>query len=555
MQLAADKKELFSTIRHELRTPLNHIIGYSELLAEEASPELPASFHESLQQIHHHGRAMLGFINEIFDENKSDQERESSLNSSSETGKSVTEIVSFAEKLKAQVIQLNKPELVEDIHKIHSAALSLLSLIEKNLLISLSEPTVKSRARARKGGPSKAKKMPDAVATHFLGKILVIDDDKANRDLLARRLRNQGHKVFTSGSATEALKQITPDAFDILLVDVVMPGLSGIDFLMKLKEDDELRHIPIILISGMDDWDVLIQCIEQGAEDYLTKPFDPVLLKARIGSCLEKKYLRDQEHRVMLALKKSQERLAGELNEAARYVRSLLPLPLRTGVLIDHHLVPSSQLGGDAYGYHWVDNTHLCIYLIDICGHGVGAALLSSSIVNVLRAHSLPANFLDPAAILSALNLSFPMDQHNNMYFTAWYGVFDSRRNILSFASGGHPPALLVQKKDETVVSTPLTTRGPVVGGFPESKFSNSETRIEAGDHLYVFSDGVYEIQRPDGSWCKLQDLTAFVTSSYLEGKSSLEPILAFLKKERGIETFEDDVSLMECRFDLKPES
>ncbi len=135
--------------------------------------------------------------------------------------------------------------------------------------------------------------------------------------------------------------------------------------------------------------------------------------------------------------------LDGELAQAAQYVFSLLPEPVTQGdIRIDWRLVPSKALGGDSLGYHWVDDYHLAIYLVDVCGHGVGAALHSLSVINVLRSQSLPdTDFLSPREVLTGLNRMFPMEKHNGMFFTIWYGVYEKSSSNLTYAGAGHPPA------------------------------------------------------------------------------------------------------------------
>jgi PleD family two-component response regulator len=125
--------------------------------------------------------------------------------------------------------------------------------------------------------------------------ILVVDDSRTNRSLLARRLEQQGHSVAQAENGREALDQMAARPFDLVLLDVVMPELDGYEVLAKLRENSSLREIPVIMISAVDEIDSVVKCIELGAEDYLPKPFDPVILRARINACLEKKYLRDQE--------------------------------------------------------------------------------------------------------------------------------------------------------------------------------------------------------------------------------------------------------------------
>jgi adenylate cyclase len=127
--------------------------------------------------------------------------------------------------------------------------------------------------------------------------ILVVDDNEENREMLARRLERQGHRVRAVAGGHEALAILAPAAFDLVLLDVMMPELDGYRVLQRLKADPGLRDIPVLMISALDEMDSVVRCIELGAEDYLAKPFDPVLLRARIDACLEKKRLRDREVR------------------------------------------------------------------------------------------------------------------------------------------------------------------------------------------------------------------------------------------------------------------
>ncbi len=202
----------------------------------------------------------------------------------------------------------------------------------------------------------------------------------------------------------------------------------------------------------------------------------------------------------------SQKRLANDIQEAADYVRSLLPAPLTTGpVRTEWVFQPSSELGGDAFGYHWLDADRLVMYLLDVCGHGVGSALLSVSVMNALRTRTLAGvDFGDPAAVLSGLNQSFPMDANRDQYFTLWYGVYDCRSRSLRYASGGHPPAFLLAPG---VPALSLRTHGPPIGFLPDATFKTAQITVAPSAVLHVISDGVYELLRRDGRVATLTDL------------------------------------------------
>lgn len=151
--------------------------------------------------------------------------------------------------------------------------------------------------------------------------VLVVDDIEANRDLLGRRLKKQGYSVFVAEDGSIALQMIAKQQFDLVLLDIMMPKMNGYEVLATLKADLDLRHIPVIMISAVDDIESVVKCIELGAEDYLTKPFNPVLLKARISACLEKKRLRDQEQAVLKQLREEQEK-------SERLLLNILPKPI-----------------------------------------------------------------------------------------------------------------------------------------------------------------------------------------------------------------------------------
>lgn len=311
-----------------------------------------------------------------------------------------------------------------------------------------------------------------------------------------------------------------------------------------------MRKIPVIMLSALDEENGIARCIEMGAEDYLAKPFNPIFLRARIGACLEKKRLHDRERATHEALQRSQRRLAEDLAKAAGYVRSLLPPPLTGLVETEWCFQPSEQLGGDAFGYHWIDDDHFAIYLLDVCGHGVGAALLSVSVLNTLRAQTLPdADFRQPEQVLAALNRAFRMENQDFLYFTLWYGVYRPATRQLSFASGGHHPALLITSAPgKGVAITPVGTNGPAVGCLDDATFSAAVQSIAAEARLLLFSDGIFEIFKPSqavGTWDE------FLKELDRPEILALRPEARLRRAQdiRGAKALEDDSSFVEVRF------
>ena len=539
-----------SRIRHDLRTPINHILGFCEMLQEEEG--MPEDFQPDLKKIHAGGRQLLALIREYFDEATFEEKRHDLHRLCHELRTPVNHIVGYAELIEEQAEERGLAQMLPDLRKIADAGHTWLGLMEEYLVRpAANAPVTVEGSRVAnpillQPGIDYISPLPrSATASNTIeGHLLVADDDAANREMLARRLQRQGHRVTLASSGLEVLRLVRTQKFDLVLLDMIMPGLDGYQVLTRMKSDPAMADIPVIIISSLDQENNVARCIEAGAEDYVGKPFNSVFLRARIGACLERKRLRDQERKTFEALKKSQKILCDELAEAAAYVRSLLPPPLEDGpVRAAWRFLPSTQLGGDAFGYHWLDENRFAAYVLDVCGHGVGAALLSVSVMNVLRNRSVPnVDFADPAAVLAALNLAFPMERQNNMFFTLWYGVISTDSRELSFACGGHPPAVVL----DPAVASPVLLRAPgaIIGGFPEARYTIGKHTLTPGSRLYVFSDGVYELARTDGTTVQLEEFVAELGKPATTSK--LDEIMAWATAIRSGAGFDDDVSILE---------
>ncbi|MDR3406311.1 MAG: PP2C family protein-serine/threonine phosphatase [Chthoniobacter sp.] len=257
----------------------------------------------------------------------------------------------------------------------------------------------------------------------------------------------------------------------------------------------------------------------------------------------------DQLAEKNIELKRTQERLDQELAEACNYVRSMLPPPRQDLPRTEWLLIPSTELGGDSFGYHWIDEDHFALYLLDVCGHGVGAALLSVTAINVLRSASLPnTDFRQPGTLLSALNEAFQMETQNNMYFTIWYGVYQVSTRQLRYASAGHPPAILLREKAGTTEAVLLQVKGMVLGGMPGTVYREESCLIEPGDRLFLLSDGTYEVEKPDGVRLEFSEFVQFAAQAGTSG-SELEKILEWVRSMNGAGPLDDDFTLLKVVF------
>lgn len=253
-----------------------------------------------------------------------------------------------------------------------------------------------------------------------------------------------------------------------------------------------------------------------------------------------------------ILLEKIQKRLNAELQEASHYACSILPPVQVENPPIDWRFVPSSELGGDSFGYHWLDKENFAIYLLDVCGHGVGAALLSVTAINVLRSGALrDVDMRRPEQVLGEMNNVFSMDKNNGMYLTLWYGVYNKKNRELHYATGGHPPAILLSPgRGGDLNVAELCNNQLVIGGFPDVKYESVVCSVPAASRLYVFSDGVYELRTPEGKMLAFADFVAMLKKLASDPSLKIDDLIKDLVAFQKVTTFEDDFSLMQI--DLK---
>ena len=244
-----------------------------------------------------------------------------------------------------------------------------------------------------------------------------------------------------------------------------------------------------------------------------------------------------------------QRQQADELEEAAAYIQSLLPEKLSGPIRTDWQFVSSSQLGGDLFGFHWLDDAHLALYVLDACGHGVSASLLSISIFHALRRQTLPAtDFHDPPAVLTALNRAFSMQERGRKFATVWYGVYEPAARRVRYASAGHPPGLLFEPG--AGAAQRLGTPGFPVGAHPDAQFGGGTHTLAPDARLYLYSDGAYEIETGDGGLLMVDGLIDLITQGLAETDTPVtDCILRQARTLRGSPDFEDDFLLLEVGF------
>lgn len=293
-------KSTLARLRHDLRTPLNQIIGYSELLVETVDEHDISDVVPPLEEIHRAGTDMLGKLNDELAPWKVQSGQVSLPNLQTQLLDPLRLVDDACSRSSEIAGRHGAVDLVDDLSKIVEAVANL----RRGLNV-----TIQDEAKEADTGPSIPaieSQAPLSVRATETGKLLVVDDDHLNREMIARRLEHMGFKIVLAADGLEALAALRREAFDLVLLDVLMPELDGFETLERIKANDRWRTIPVVMLSALDDADSTARCITAGAEDYVPKPFNPIVLRARINASLEKKRLRDQEERYLERIKQEQ---------------------------------------------------------------------------------------------------------------------------------------------------------------------------------------------------------------------------------------------------------
>jgi sigma-B regulation protein RsbU (phosphoserine phosphatase) len=321
--------------------------------------------------------------------------------------------------------------------------------------------------------------------------------------------------------------------------------MDGLDLVRAYRERAELADVPLVVLSSKEEAETKAKAFALGANDYLVKLPDPVEMIARLRHHSEGYKALRERNAAFAALAQSEQHLQNEVRRAAEYVRSLLPAPLTDGpARTDWRFVPSESLGGDAFGYHWLDARRLAIYLLDVCGHGVGPALLGVSAMNVIHSGAIPGrDTAEPGAVMEGLNELFPMERHNDMFFTVWYGILDVQTGTLRWSGGAHPPAVLIGPDGSL---TRLASQGLMIGAATGIPYDTDEIVVPPGSRLLLYSDGLFELQRPAGAMATLDD---YLDALAANPNQDLDAMLEHARMVQSSDSFKDDVSVLELRF------
>jgi phosphoserine phosphatase RsbU/P len=314
--------------------------------------------------------------------------------------------------------------------------------------------------------------------------ILVVDDDHLNRMVMGKYLEREGHRVSYAANGREALDMMRKQPLDMVLLDIEMPEMNGYQVLELVMADPFLRDIPVIVTSALEQLESVVRCIEMGAEDYLTKPVNRVLLKARIDASLEKKRLRDQQTAHL-------QRLEREMEIARQTQLSILPerLPQIDGFTLSAVMVPARAVGGDFYDVIDLGDDHWGFVVGDVSGKGLPAALFMTLIYSLLRVEA--ARHVPPGQALRNVNQYLLGMNSTSMFVTVLCGILDAKEGRFSFARAGHPQPMIISSVGD-VLDIPLGS-SQAIGLFDNLQVDEQTVHIPQDGVVLLYSDGLSE--------------------------------------------------------------
>jgi sigma-B regulation protein RsbU (phosphoserine phosphatase) len=382
--------------------------------------------------------------------------------------------------------------------------------------------------------------------------LLIVDDNEDNRYTLTRRLQREGYgNLTTANDGQQALDLLQTRPFDLLLLDVMMQGLNGYEVLERMRADNRLRHIPVIMISALDEIDSVIRCVELGAEDYLAKPFNPTLLRARVGASLEKKRLRDE-------LVRHTHRMERELETAREIQLSMVPneFPAPTPerpLEIFATLQPAREVGGDLYDFFWVSPERLCLVVADVSDKGAGAALFmarAKSVIHLL-ASLLPGQGGRPATaaeLMARVNQELCRDNPHGLFVTLVLATLDARTGELEYCSAGHHPPCVISPQAEVMQLD--GARGKPVGIRESFRYEAATLKLAPGDSFFIFTDGITEAMNEQGELFGEERLLASLRSCTKHPPRDLvAAVLRDVREFAGAAAPSDDIAALACRW------
>ncbi|MCU0849058.1 MAG: SpoIIE family protein phosphatase [Spirochaetes bacterium] len=309
-------------------------------------------------------------------------------------------------------------------------------------------------------------------------KIFVIDDEESIRKFLTRILDKSGYEVVTASDGREALEIVDYDTVDLIMLDMNMPKMNGIEFLRKLGTMN-VKKIPVLMVSGETDLDVMVECYKLGVYDFIKKPEQVEVMLKRVENGLK---IGEMIH--------FNEFIKIELNMARKFQKYLYPDPEfstdRLGIRIWSKLL--SDIGGDLYDYLVLEGGRLAFFVADVSGHSISAALYTA-IVKMIFRNSIHRTS-DPGGLLTLVNKDLFGNIPVESFVTMFCGVLDPESGVLNYANAGHPEPYVLSANGSDV----LQGNGSFLGPIKDATYETFSKNLDPHDCLIVFTDGVLDV-------------------------------------------------------------
>jgi sigma-B regulation protein RsbU (phosphoserine phosphatase) len=381
-------------------------------------------------------------------------------------------------------------------------------------------------------------------------RILVVDDTPHNVTLLEDLLTARGYAVQTASDGIEALARIGESAPDLVLLDIMMPRMNGYEVLERLRADPVLRHIPVVVISAVDELESVVRCLELGAEDYLPKPFNSTLLRARVSASLDKKRMRDE-------IVSYAQRIERDLEFARAIQMSMVPSDLPAAdtdqsLAVHAALQPAREIGGDLYDYFWIAPRRLCLLVADVSDKGASAALFMARTRTTIRL--LAARDKAEGAVIRArelvelINTELCQDNPHAMFVTLFIGMVDGGSGHLEWCSAGHPPPYRIAADGGVSVLPPGVTMP--LGLETPASCSAGTVHLAPGESLFVYTDGVTEAANPEGDMFGDARLAAALGAcAGVAPRELVDRVLGTVRTFTASAAPSDDIAALACRW------
>ncbi len=386
-------------------------------------------------------------------------------------------------------------------------------------------------------------------------KILIVDDSEDLRKLLSLMLKKAGYEPVEASDGSDAIAKANRLLPDLILLDIVMPGIDGYEVCKIFKDDVRTKQIPVIFLSGKTDAADKIKGLEIGGSDYITKPFDKGEVIARVQNQLKIQRLTRELIEKNKELTEKQKRLDEDLVAAGGIQKSLLPLksPDIKHLDIAWKFIPSYLVGGDIFNFLQLDEKTVAFYMIDVSGHGVPSALVTASVSQIMQPQNSNVTRrevdtehgyenVSPKKVLEILDTEYPLSRFER-YFTMVYVIINVQDGNVIYSNAAHPPPILIRKDGELEI---LQSGGTIIGLGGILPFEEEYKTLNGGDKIIFYTDGVTEFQNNTGeSYGEKRLLESIINNKDKHVDAMLDIVITSLKGFGGNTEFQDDISLV----------